>query len=622
MTAKQKRALRRILLAAALFLLALAAERLRVPPPWGRLALFAAPYLVVGWDVLRDAARKLVRGQAFDESFLMSAASLAAFAMGEYPEAAAVMLFYQIGELFQSVAVGRARASIASLMELAPESVHLETPEGVAEADPEEVAVGSVIVVRPGERLPLDGVVLSGESSLDASALTGESAPRAAGPGDEVYSGCVNGTGLLRLRTTRAYQDSTVARILELAESAGEKKARLERFITRFARVYTPAVTLSALALAVLPPLLLRQPFGDWLRRACVFLIVSCPCALVISVPLGIFGGVGAASRMGVLVKGGSCLEALADCETMVFDKTGTLTRGEFAVTRLRSAPGVTETELLRLAALAESASTHPIARSVVAACPEPPEPSRLTEVTERPGRGVRALLDGKELLCGSAALLRERGVQPEDADSSGTAVHVALDGRFLGTLLIDDRPKEGAAEALRALKALGLRRTVLLTGDRRENAGRVARALGVDEVHAELLPADKVARLEAILAEESGRGRVAFVGDGVNDAPALMRADVGIAMGALGSDAAIEAADVVLMDDDLRKLAAAVRIGRRTMTIVRQNVAAALGVKFAVLLLGALGLAGMWLAVFADVGVLILAVLNSMRALHLEKKA
>jgi len=617
MTAKQRKMRARILAALALFAAAFAADRALAPAAPARLALYLIPYLVIGYDVLKKAGVNLLHAQAFDECLLMTIATAAAFAIGEYPEATAVMLFYQVGELFQSVAVGRARASIGEMMSIAPDFACVETADGAEEVDPEDVAVGSVLIVRAGERVALDGVVLSGESWLDTSALTGESTPRRAAAGDEVFSGCVNGAGTLRVRTTKAYEDSTVARVLELVENASEKKARLEQFITRFARAYTPAVTIAAALLALVPPLLLHQGFGGWVHRACVFLIVSCPCALVISVPLGFFGGVGAASRIGVLVKGGNFLEAVADCDTMVFDKTGTLTRGEFRVTRTIPADGVDERTLLCAAAHAEASSAHPIARSVLAAWDGEIDRARVTDASELSGFGMRALWDGEELLAGSGRLMERRGIAYTPCRDSGTVVYVARGGAYLGCLVISDTLKDGAAEAIRDLKTAGVKRTVMLSGDRAAAAQAVADALGVDEVHAELLPADKVARLEELLARG---GRTAFVGDGINDAPSLMRADVGVAMGSLGSDAAIEAADVVLMDDDVRKLAAVVRIGRRTMRIVRENVAFALAVKFAVLILGALGWATMWLAVFADVGVTVLAVLNSMRCLTLHK--
>ncbi|MBQ7713693.1 MAG: cadmium-translocating P-type ATPase [Oscillospiraceae bacterium] len=616
MNQEQKQARTRIFAALALYAAAFAADRL-LPglPAAARLALYLAPYLVVGWEVLCEAWENLRHGEPFDECFLMTLATVAAFAIGEYPEATAVMLLYQIGELFQDVAVDRARGSVGELMRIAPEFANLETDGGVERVAPEDVPVGAVIVVKAGERVPLDSVVLAGESFLDASALTGEAAPRRVAEGDEVYSGCVNGEGVLRARVTKPYQESTVARILDLVEHASEKKARMERFITRFARVYTPAVTIAAALLAFVPPLLLGEPPGGWVRRACVFLIVSCPCALVISVPLGFFGGVGAASRVGVLVKGGNYLEALADCGTMVFDKTGTLTRGAFEVTKLLPADGVSEAELLAAAARAEAASNHPIAKCVLAACGGAPDTSGVSDASETAGCGVRAVWDGAEVLAGGARLMERHAIPYAPCAEAGTVVYVAHGGRYLGCLVVADAPKDGAAEALRALKASGVRRTVLLTGDRAEAANAVAKQLGIDDVRAELLPADKVARLEELL--ENGAGKVAFVGDGVTDAPALMRADVGVAMGSLGSDAAIEAADVVLMDDDLGKLAAAVRIGKKTMRIVRENVTFALLVKLAILLLGALGWATMWLAVFGDVGVTVLAVLNSLRCLR-----
>jgi len=617
MTKKQKTMLARIAATLALFAAVLLTDRLALrggAPTAARLALYAAPYLLIGWDVLRKAAVNIAHGQAFDESFLMAVATIAAFAVGEYPEATAVMLFYQVGEWFQGYAVGKARASIGELMSIAPEYANLERDGTVEQVDPEDVPIGSVIVVKAGERVPLDGTVLAGESFLDTTALTGEAVPRRAAAGDAIFSGCVNGAGTLRVRVTKVYEDSTVAKILELVENASEKKARLEQFITRFARVYTPAVTIGAVLLALLPPLVLGQPFGGWIRRACVFLIVSCPCALVISVPLGFFGGIGAASRIGVLVKGGNYLEVLADADTMIFDKTGTLTRGEFKVTRLLPAEDASEEELLSLAAHAEGLSNHPIALSIREAYGAPIDAGRLSEAVEEAGYGVRLRCDGRELLAGSAKLMARHGVACTPCEAAGTLVYVACDGTYRGCLVIADAVKDGAAEAIAEMKRVGIRRTVMLTGDRAAAAQAAAAELGIDEVHAELLPADKVARAEAILGE--GGGKVGFVGDGINDAPVLMRADVGIAMGSLGSDAAIEAADIVLMDDDVRKIAATVRIGRKTVRIVRENVAFALAVKFLILILGALGLVGMWAAVFGDVGVLILAVANSMRTL------
>lgn len=623
MTAKQELMRSRIIATVLLYAAVFAIDHFFLPdnlPSSARLALYVLPYLVIGYDVLKKAWSNLTHGQAFDESFLMAVATVAAFAIGEYPEATAVMLFYQIGELFQSVAVGKARASISEMMSIAPEYANLETKSGVKSVDPDDVEVGSVIVVKAGERVPLDGVVLSGESFVDTSALTGESVPRRVTEGDALYSGSVNGEGTLRVRTTKAYEDSTVAKILDLVENASEKKARLEKFITRFARIYTPAVTISAVLLAIVPPLMLSQPFGGWIHRACVFLIVSCPCALVISVPLGFFGGIGAASRIGVLVKGGNFLEAVADCDTMVFDKTGTLTRGEFKVTKFLPAEGVRTDELTLAAAYAESMSNHPIAHSVRAIYNDELDLTRLRDMNEIGGYGIRAVWDGKELLAGNGKLLERYSVRYTPCPEHGTVVYVAHDGRYLGCFIIADTLKDGSAEAIRALKDAGVRQTVMLTGDREDLAKDIAADLGIDKVYAELLPADKVTWLELLLKRENGKGKVAFVGDGINDAPALMRADVGVAMGSLGSDAAIEAADIVLMDDDVRKLAATVRIGRKTMRVVRENVTFALLVKFVILALGAFGYATMWLAVFGDVGVTVLAVLNAMRCLQMEK--
>ena len=624
MTAKQELMRTRIFAALALYAAVFAVDRFVLPadtPVLARLALYVIPYLVVGYDVLKKAWANLIHGQAFDESFLMAVATIAAFAIGEYPEATAVMLFYQVGELFQSVAVGKARASISEMMSIAPEYANLETKTGVKAVDPDDVEVGSVIVIEAGERVPLDGVVLSGESFVDTSALTGEAVPRRTAAGDEIFSGTVNGEGTLRVRTTKAYEDSTVAKILDLVENASEKKARLEKFITRFARVYTPAVTISAVLLAIVPPLMLGEPFGGWVHRACIFLIVSCPCALVISVPLGFFGGIGAASRIGVLVKGGNHLEAIAECDTMVFDKTGTLTRGEFKVTKFLPAGGAETNDLILAAVYAESMSNHPIAKSVRAVYAEPLELTRITDMSETAGYGIRALWDGEELLAGNEKLMERHGVAYEPCPEIGTVVYVAHGGHFLGCFLIADVLKEGAAESIRALKTAGVRQTAMLTGDREDLAQGTAAVLGIDKAYAELLPGDEVALLEGILTNHDGKGKVAFVGDGINDAPSLMRADVGIAMGSLGSDAAIEAADIVLMDDDVRKIPATVRIGKKTMRIVRENVVFALAVKFAVLILGALGYATMWFAVFGDVGVTVLAVLNSMRCLKISKK-
>ena len=622
MTKKQKQTLCRIIISAALLAALIILDHTGVLAPLHRLVrlgLYLIPYLLIGWDILWEAVEHIFQGQVFDENFLMAVASVAAFCVGEYPEAVAVVLLYQVGELFQDVAVGKSRKSIAEMMDIVPEYANLETPEGLRETDPEEVAVGSVIVVKPGERIPLDGVVIEGQSLIDTAALTGESVPRTALPGSEVISGCVNGQGTLRVRTVKAYADATVTRILELVENASSRKARVEGFITRFARIYTPVVTLAALLLAVIPPLLLGQPWNEWIRRACIFLVVSCPCALVISVPLGFFGGIGAASRKGILVKGSNYLETLAKLSTLVFDKTGTLTKGEFKVSAVLPALG-TEAELLELAALGESYSNHPIAASIREAWDRPLDLERIQAVQEVGGQGIVAAVDGKELLLGSARLLQEGGVDFTPSDAEGTLVYAAWDGAYRGLIVIADGLKEGAAEAIGAVKAAGVEKTVMLSGDRKQAAGAVGRALGLDAVEAELLPQDKVAALEALLEAQPQNRTLGYVGDGLNDAPVLSRADVGVAMGSLGSDAAIEAADVVIMDDDLRKLPAAISIARKTLRIVKQNIVFALAVKFAILILGALGLASMWLAVFGDVGVSVIAILNSMRTLRAER--
>ena len=619
MTKKQKWTLCRILVSALLLIALIVLDHAGTLAPLHRLArlgLYLVPYLIIGWDILREAAEHVLHGQVFDENFLMAVATLAAFGIGEYPEAASVMLLYQVGELFQSVAVGRSRKSIADMMDIVPEYANLETPEGLAETDPDEVPVGAVIVVKPGERIPLDGVVLEGESLIDTAALTGESVPRTAKPGSELISGCVNGGGTLRVRTTKAYADATVTRILELVENASSRKAKTENFITRFARWYTPIVTLGAVLLAVLPPLLLDRDWGEWIRRACIFLVISCPCALVISVPLGFFGGIGAASRKGILVKGSNYLESLARLSTLVFDKTGTVTKGEFKVRAILPAVGSAE-ELLELAAHAEAFSNHPIAASIREAWDRPVGTGRVGSVEESAGQGVIAQVDGKEVLLGSLRLLREHGVPCRESDREGTLVYCAADGQYLGLIVIADGLKEGAEEAVAALRTAGIQKTVMLTGDRRQSAEAFGKALGLDEIHAELLPQDKVAIVEQLLRKQRGGETLGFVGDGLNDAPVLGRADVGIAMGSLGSDAAIEAADVVIMDDDLRKLPAGISVARKTLRIVKQNIAFALAVKFAILVLGALGLASMWLAVFGDVGVSIIAILNSMRMLR-----
>ena len=615
MTKKQKRMLYRILGAAALFL----ALKL-LDPAWPLSLLWLAPYLLAGYDILLGAVHGIRSRDPFDENFLMAVATVGAVALGNFQEAVAVMVFYQTGELFQSYAVGKSRRSIAALMDIRPDSATLETPEGEQAVPPDEVAPGSVILVRPGERVPLDGVVLEGASSLDTASLTGESLPREVGAGCEVLSGCVNLTGLLRVRTTKPFGESTVSRILDLVENSAMKKSRSEAFITRFARVYTPAVCLAALALALVPPLgslaLGSAPrWGVWIYRALSFLVISCPCALVISIPLSFFGGIGGASAKGILVKGGTDLEALSKAGTVVFDKTGTLTRGVFQVSQIRPETGVQASRLLELAALAESYSNHPISRSLRESWGGDPAGHAVEEVREIPGRGVSARVDGLSVSAGNGKLMADLGLDAGAAE--GTAVHVAAEGAYLGCILLADLPKDGAKEALEGLKRQGVSRTVMLTGDSEQAGAPVARALGLDGFFAGLLPQDKVERVEQLLESKPGGTTLCFVGDGVNDAPVLSRADVGVAMGAMGSDAAIEAADVVLMDDDPRKLPLAMAIAKKTVGIVRQNIVFALAVKAACLVLTALGRTNMWWAIFADVGVMVLAVLNATRALR-----
>ncbi len=610
---KEKRRLLRILAAGALLS---AAKLVPVSGPLAAL-VFLAPYLMAGWDVVYRAVRNILRGQVFDENFLMAIATIGAFAVGEYAEAVFVMLFYQTGELFQDVAVNRSRASIAALMDIRPDYANLEKGGALERVDPEDVAVGDVIVVKPGERVPLDGTVVGGTSTLDTAALTGESVPRDISLGDDIISGCVNVTGLLRVEVKRPYGESTVSRILELVETSSEKKARSETFITRFARYYTPIVVLAAAALAFLPPLFFGN-FTDWFQRGLLFLVISCPCALVISVPLSFFGGIGGASRRGILVKGSNYLEALARVDTMVFDKTGTLTKGTFSVTAVHPENGFKPDELVALAAHAEMYSDHPISKSLRAACAGEINPARVSDVQEIPGHGVCATVDGVRVCVGNSRLMDRECVGWLPCELAGTIVHVTIDGFYAGHIVISDTLKDGVARAVEAIKTLGVRRTVMLTGDAEAVAADMARALEIDEYHAELLPADKVAWTEKLIAE--AKGKLAFVGDGINDAPVLTRADVGIAMGALGTDAAIEAADVVLMDDNPQKIAAAIGISRKTLRIVKQNIVFALGIKFLVLGLGAFGLANMWEAVFADVGVAFLAILNAMRALRVGR--
>ena len=624
MTKKQKKSLQQILIALALvILLKLLLRVLPALPTPVELLLYLIPYFVVGKDVLRKAIKGVKNRQPFDECFLMAVATVGAFALGDYVEGCAVILFYQIGELFQSVAVGKSRQSISSLMDIRPDYANVEDEDGKLEqVDPDDVEVGTVIVVQPGERVPIDGVIVEGTSALNTAALTGESLPRDVQTGDEVISGCVNMTGLLKVRTTKEFGESTVSKILDLVENSSMKKARAENFITRFARVYTPAVCYGALALAFLPPivlLLMGQParFGDWIYRALTFLVISCPCALVISIPLSFFGGIGGASACGILVKGSTYLEELARTGIVVFDKTGTLTQGTFKVTGVHPADGITDEQLVEAAALAECWSKHPISLSIKAAYGKEIDSARVTDVEELGGHGVTAKVDGKAVAAGNARLMEKLGLSAPAVSETGTVVHIAIDGRYAGYLLIADVVKPHSAEAIRALKAAGVRKTVMLTGDAEPVAKAVSAQLGLDEYHAGLLPGDKVDQIETLIAAKKSKENLAFVGDGINDAPVLSRADVGIAMGALGSDAAIEAADVVLMDDDPAKIALAMRIARRTLRIVYENIVFALAVKFACLLLGAIGMASMWTAIFADVGVMVIAVLNATRALY-----
>lgn len=640
MNKKQKKWLKRILLALALFFTVMALDELGVLAGifgepgalYASFALYLIPYLIAGHDVLLKAWRNIRRGEAFDESFLMAVATIGAFAMIFFPETephmaegAAVMLFYQVGELFQSYAVGKSRKSIAAMMDIAPDYANIERDGAIVEVDPDEVQVGDIIVVKPGERVPIDGVVVDGTSQLDTAALTGESVPRHIEVGGEVISGCINMTGVLRIRTTKLFGTSTVSRILELVENASEKKARTENFITRFARVYTPIVTLAAVAIAVVPPLLGMGAWAGWILRGLTFLVVSCPCALVISVPLSFFGGIGGASRLGILVKGSNYLEALAQVDTVVFDKTGTLTSGTFGVVGVRPADAIDSDQLLAVAAHAEAFSDHPIALSVKKAyLDEAPADSeriidqaRIEGAAEESGHGVKATVDGHAVLVGNDKLMSAHGISCSDCELTGTILHVAIDGAYAGHIVIADTVKDDAAQAIADLHAAGVERCIMLTGDREEVARSVASDLGLDEYHAQLLPGDKVEQVERIL--DSARGNLAFVGDGINDAPVLTRADVGIAMGAMGSDAAIEAADIVLMDDKPSNIARAIRVARKTMRIVHQNIVFAIGVKLLILALAAVGIANMWLAVFGDVGVAVIAILNAMRAMNVK---
>ena len=630
MTKKQKRMLVRIIISFVLFAALMVAEHtgaLEGISTWILFVIYLVPYLVIGYDIVYKAVRNISHGQVFDENFLMMVATFGAFGVKEYSEAVAVMLFYQVGELFQGYAVGKSRQSISAMMDICPEYANIEVDGKLTQVDPDDVEVGSVIVVKPGERIPLDGIVLEGESFIDTAALTGESVPRKAAAGDEIISGCVNVTGLLKIQTTKEFGESTVSKILDLVENSSMKKARAENFITRFARVYTPAVCYGALALAFLPPivlLLMGQParFGDWIYRALTFLVISCPCALVISIPLSFFGGIGGASACGILVKGSTYLEELARTGVVVFDKTGTLTQGTFKVTGIYPTEGTSQDALVEAAALTESWSKHPISLSVKAAYGKEIDQSRVTDVEELGGYGVTAKVDGKAVACGNARLMAKLSLTVPAVTEAGTIVHVAIDGKYAGYLLIADVVKPHSAQAIKGLKQAGVRKTVMLTGDAEPVAKAVSAELGLDEYHAGLLPGDKVDQIEKLLASKQPKENLAFVGDGVNDAPVLSRADIGIAMGALGSDAAIEAADVVLMDDDPAKIALAMRIARRTNGIVYQNIVFALGVKGICLILGALGIASMWTAIFADVGVMIIAVLNATRALYIKDLA
>ena len=623
MTEKQKKMLVRIIVTFVIFAVLFAAEHTgnleRLEGSVLLFLIYLVPYLIIGYDIVWKAIRNISHGQVFDENFLMMIATFGALGVREYSEAVAVMLFYQIGELFQGYAVGKSRQSIAAMMDICPEYANIEEDGELKQVDPDDVEIGTIIIIKPGERIPLDGVVVEGESLIDTAALTGESVPRKAAVGDEIISGCVNGNGTLKVRTTKEFDDSTVSKILELVENASSKKAHVENFITRFAKYYTPVVTIAAVILAIVPPLVLGGGWSDWIQRACIFLVISCPCALVISVPLGFFGGIGAASKLGVLVKGSNYLEALAQMDTMVFDKTGTLTKGEFKVTEILPAEGFTKEALLNLAALGEGYSTHPIAASIREAYGQPLDMNRVNDAKEVAGHGIQVQIDGQEVFIGNEKLMRAQNITPAACESIGTVIYVACDGKYAGAIVISDTIKDGAKEAIRGMKAVGVKKCVMLTGDRKEAAELVAKGLDIDEVHAELLPQDKVSQVEALLSKETEKERLAFVGDGINDAPVLSRADIGIAMGSMGSDAAIEAADVVLMDDDIRKIASVVRISRKTLTIVHQNIVFALAVKALVLILGALGMANMWEAVFADVGVSVIAILNSMRALKTE---
>ena len=626
MTKKQKKMLLRIIIAAVM----LAALYFLPVTGWLRLGLYLVTYLVIGYDILKKAGQGIANGRVFDENFLMAVATVGAFALaiyeksGDYNEAIAVMLFYQVGELFQSYAVGKSRKNISALMDIRPDYANIEQDGKLVQVDPDEVAVGTVIVVQPGEKAPIDGVVVEGSSTLNTSALTGESLPRDVHEGDEIISGCINMTGVLKIRTTKAFGESTVSRILELVENSSSRKSRSEDFIAKFARIYTPVVCYSALALAVLPPVIrlvggMDGQWEQWIYRALTFLVTSCPCALVVSIPLSFFAGIGGASHEGILIKGSNYLETLSQVKTVVFDKTGTLTRGVFEVTAVHHSD-MDEQKLLEYAALAECASSHPISKTLQRAYGKAIDRSRVTDIQELSGHGVTAVVDGHPVAAGNSKLMEQLGIPYHDCHSVGTIIHMAVDGQYAGHIVISDVVKSHAREAVEALHKAGVEKTVMLTGDAKKVADAVAAELGVDEVHSELLPGDKVDKVESLLAQQSGKAKLAFVGDGVNDAPVLGRADIGIAMGAMGSDAAIEAADIVLMDDEPLQIAKAIRISRKCIGIVYENIVFALAVKFACLVLVAIGLADMWAAIFADVGVMVLAVLNAIRALRVKK--
>ena len=623
MNKKQKNLLIRVIAAGVLMII------LSVLPlgqyPILRFLLFLIPYLTVGYDILRKAFKGIMNRQVFDENFLMAVATIGAMALGEYTEGVAVMWFYQIGELFQSYAVGRSRRNIAELMDIRPDYANIEDEDGnIEKADPDDVEVGSIIVVQPGEKIPIDGIIREGSTTLNTAALTGESIPRDVKCGDEVISGCINMSGLIRIETTKEFEESTASKILDLVENASSRKSRSEQFITKFARIYTPAVCYSALLLAIIPPVVrlimgLAPVWGEWIYRALTFLVISCPCAIVVSIPLSFFGGIGGASNQGILIKGSNFMETLAHVKTVAFDKTGTITKGNFEVSDVHHSP-MKKAELLEVAALAESHSTHPISRSLRMAYGKELDLSRVTDVQEISGAGVLAVVDGRNIAAGNLNLMRHIGITAEECRSVGTIVHMAVDGRYAGHIVIRDELKENSREAVRQLKAAGVKRAVMLTGDKEKVAKHIAEEVGIDEYYAELLPADKVSHVERLLSECGEKEKLAFVGDGINDAPVLSRADIGIAMGALGSDAAIEAADVVLMDDDPMKISKAVRIARKCIRIVYENIYFAIFVKLACLVLGALGIANMWLAIFADVGVMVLCVLNAVRCLSVKR--